>query len=303
MSYILRLFVLAHPESVPISQEFYEQIKEANSGLAAMLAVEEKFDAFMENFVELESTVLSLGARHLAFESRSNTQFFEHKNLISRRIANFLSSGRLYRDGLPQRVNQIFGRVHPEATAFNARLEDITNQPMAYRMVEVLRNYAQHNNLPVSGLTINHAKDVVEGVTTGFASWLEPLVNAAMLSRTRNLKDDVAAELASAGESLKVMPLLREYVEYVGGLHRSFRELIEDSERTWDATHQAARERYLAAYPGRGLLSLGASKIDSHGAATSDRQYVPPDREGYRSFIRYKNLSTVNFSMRYVKWS
>lgn len=301
MPYVLTLFILAPHGDVQISEKFYNEIKEANEGLPKIVAAAEKFDAFMENFVELESTVLMLGARHLAFEQADITNLIEPRNLISRRIANFLSSGRLYRDSLPQHAWHILGRTDAKAKAFIASIA-ADAQPMGYRMVDALRNYVQHRELPLSEITFHHSRDVSQGETVAFPSWLEPAIDAVAVSKGRDVPKDVAAQLAKLGGKVNPMPLLREYVEHVGNMHQGFRKLIESKEGAWESSLARARERYKKRYPKESIVALGAGFRDASGRV-SRRQYAPEDRAKYRQDLRIKHRTAVNFPIRYVKWS
>lgn len=256
MPYVLTLFVLAPHPDLPISEQFYNEIKEANEGLPKVVAAEEKFDAMMENFVELESAVLTLGARHLAFEHAEMTELTEHRNLISRRIANFLSSASLYRATLPRHVFHILGRADPAAQAFIDSVNDLKTQPIAYRTIRALRNYAQHEDLPLTGVIFHHSRDVIEKQTVAFPSWLEPQIDAVKVSKDRSLRD-VAAGVAKMGDKAKVMPLLRQYVEHVGSTHQAFRKLIQPKQDEWENSLARARESYKSRYPEESTILLG----------------------------------------------
>jgi hypothetical protein len=305
MPYVLTLFVLAPHGELKITEQFYNEIKEANEGLPKIVAVEEKFDALMENFVELESTILSLGARHVAFVDVNITDLIEPRNLISRRISNFLASARLYRDALPQHVPHIFGRNDAKAAAFCTHVQDLKAQPTTYRMVEAFRNYVQHRELPLTDIVFRRSREgVIEQKATAFACWLEPLIDAVAVSKMREIQKDkeVVARLVELGMTVNPMPLLREYIEQVGAIHLKFRELIKAKETAWEESHASARARYKLRFPKASVIALGAGFRHKNGTIP-DPQYVSQDRADYRKYLRIKHLTTANFSKRYVKWS
>ena len=98
MPYVLCRFVIGSKATLKITEQLYKDIRDANAGLGEIIAVEEKVDALMENYVELESTLLTLGARHLAFVDSDLKDLLGPRNLISRRVLN--RSG--YRPPAPQ---------------------------------------------------------------------------------------------------------------------------------------------------------------------------------------------------------
>ena len=153
MPYVLCRMVIGPQPDVRISEQLDNEVKQANARLPEIVAVEEKYDALMENFVEMESTLLTLGERHLAFEDLELKDLLVPRNLISRRIGNMLSSARLYRDSLAQHAGRILGQSDPGVADLRSRLQPGAAASMPFRIGEALRNYAQHQELPIGGIT------------------------------------------------------------------------------------------------------------------------------------------------------
>jgi hypothetical protein len=108
--------------------------------------------------------------------------------------------------------------------------------------------------------------------------------------------------MAKAGEKAKAMPLLREYIEYVGALHYRFRKLIKLREDVWESSLARALAQYKARFPEASTITLGAA-LKAPNGVVSERQGISQHRLQYRRYLRSKHASAVNFSKRYVKWS
>src|SRR3954470_11435896 len=102
MPYVLCRMVLSETPTIEITEAEYTAVEPARAVINELIAVEEKYDAVMENYVELEEAVHNLGIRMLAFVDYHYEEMAAPLNLLSRRLSNLLSSARLYRDTLPQ---------------------------------------------------------------------------------------------------------------------------------------------------------------------------------------------------------
>lgn len=303
MPYVLCRFVIGSKATLKITEHLYKDIRDAKAGLGEIIAVEEKFDTLMENYVELESTLLTLGARHLAFVDSDLKDLLVPRNLISRRVLNLLASARLYRDALMQHVSHILGSKNPEVKRFEDSLRDTTTQPMTYRMAEAIRNYTQHQELPISGITFHRKREGDITVSAaGFAFWIKPVLDGVEVSKRRDIAADVRASLEALGSDANPMPLLREYVQHIGAFHHAFRDLVNPKEVAWEQVITSNIARFARRFPQEGVIGLAAG-LQHKNRTVTEPEYLVQDRLDYRAFLKTKNLASVNLSRRYVKWS
>jgi hypothetical protein len=264
--YVLYRFVLGSSSRIRISKSEYEYIKNARSGLLEIVGAEEKFDSVMENFVELEQALLVLSLRHLTFLESDYKAYQAPRNTISRRILNLLSSSRLYRDALLQHTKRIVGAK--DARKIKDALRDGPQQPMNFRMVEALRNYSQHQELPIIGITFQSRREEEENKPSKVSYSVEPLINAAEVGRRRDLAADVKAALRALGASVNPMSMIREHVEHIGAIHRQFRELVEGEETRWETIIAGGMARFRKRYPNESRFGLAAGIVRPNGAVT-----------------------------------
>src|SRR5206468_3281318 len=123
-------------------------------GLLHRTDVEENYDCVIENYLELEEYILSEALRSVVARPRSdNISWQEPRHNTARKLSNFLSSARLYIGTIETHAREIFAddSVRQQIKADIAHQFDTSSD---YRIMDALRNYAQHSALPVHGYTI-----------------------------------------------------------------------------------------------------------------------------------------------------
>jgi hypothetical protein len=302
MPYILRKMVLAQVPTVEIAKSEYDSVKPARAVINELIAIEEKFDAVMENYVELEQTVHNLGIRELAFVDIHYEELVAPLNLVSRRVSNLLSSTRTYRDALPQHAARLLGKNHPAVQPLKGLSRDNPGHPMAYRQMEAARNYAQHVGPPISNVTFRRHKDLDEQKkTTGFSFSVVPHMDADAISKTRDMAPDLRASLKALGEDVNPMPIIRKYIEHIGTIHVGLRETVKEMEVKSESVMRDLLKRYAAVAPEEKLMGVAACFQNPNGSFANP-EYLVEQRLDYFTYLRIKHLTAANLSMRYVPW-
>jgi hypothetical protein len=294
--------VLAQVPSVEITKIEYDAVKPARAVINELIAVEEKFDAVMENYVELEETIHNLGIRMLAFVERHYEEMTAPLNLVSRRVSNLLSSARLYRDALPQHASRLLGRKHAAIQPFLDLKSDNEHQPMAYRQMEAVRNYAQHVGPAINDITFDRHKDVNdERETIGFSFSVVPHMDALAISQRRDMAADLRASFLSLGNQPNPIPLIRKYIEHIGVIHAGFRDAVEELATENEAVMRSLLDRYQQVAPMRQQVGVAVGFENADGTV-SDPEHLVEHRLDYFRYLRLKHLTAANLSGRYVPW-
>lgn len=79
-------------------------IVEARNILSAAMAVEEKYELLISNYIELEKEVLKATADNMVYQDRGYSDFFDVRLLFNQRLVNLLTSSRLYIDQIQQHI-------------------------------------------------------------------------------------------------------------------------------------------------------------------------------------------------------
>lgn len=155
MDYRLQRYVFGSPAFVDISEKEYVDIKSAKANLLEALFIEQKFDAVIENYLELEMCFLEISANHMILRNISYTRFHNEKNLVNRRLINLLSASRSYLDQTKHHFHNIFGEDSETVRKIEEFKSQQYDQCFGYRVMEALRNYVQHRGFPIGSVIIN----------------------------------------------------------------------------------------------------------------------------------------------------
>jgi hypothetical protein len=149
MRYGITTLVLGSPGLIEISNQDYENIKQARRILFEALYLEEKFDLLTENYIEYETDLLALSTRYMIFRDQNYSWFRREQNLISRRVINLLTACRMYLDQSEHHLHNIYNGDSPKLTDLEVEKSFQYDGHLGYRVMEALRNYVQHRGSPI----------------------------------------------------------------------------------------------------------------------------------------------------------
>lgn len=297
MEYGLAKMVISSTAWVPIEPTDYDSIREAKAGLLEGLSLEEKWDLVVENYLELETTLLDASARHMILGGDDYRSFQLERATFNRRIVNLLTAGRTYIDHAPQHVDRVLGSDSPDSQAFRAKFKEQYDARLGYRAIDALRNYVQHRGFPVHSWGFN-------------AKWLDPPAytksrhTAHVNVRPDELRSDgmykksVLAELEAIGDRVDLMPLTRDYLEGLWVVQHFARSILRGQLEDWEATLRhflnlfetatSEEPRHLAAY-----------ERTEEGRRTGQLQ-IFLDSVDYRHYLERKNVTLAKLRSRFV---
>lgn len=210
--------------STIISKEIHDKIAESKSVCLQAVAFEERIRLVFDNFYEFESDLLSLAHDHLANGGGDHPTAMKDRLLLDRRIVNLVTACRLYTDQTRHAVSSIFGKTSTEFDQVEKKTNQLYDASFAYRFMEAIRNYLQHNSLTVHSITYQTATTVgsyVEHV-------VRPMVSFADLAHDKKFKPAVLKE--AEDRKLETMDLrgpIREYLDSLHELHLYARSICK----------------------------------------------------------------------------
>jgi hypothetical protein len=228
---------------IELSEERYYQLKTARAYLFEMLSIEDKFNLVLENYAEFERELLNSSVSTMIFRKEDWSSHIDEIHLINRRLINLLTTCRLYIDQTAHNICSIYGKDSEQEKVVERQknLEyDSTTQP-GYRVMESIRNYVQHRELPVYGVRHNALS---QGDTVKHT--IEIDVNIKTLAEDKKFKRKIIEELEkrSRGNSINLVPLVREYIASIGKIHLKIRDLIKPDLLQWETILQEVISEY-----------------------------------------------------------
>lgn len=298
MNYEITRVVLGSKAAMPISVEQFEEIKKSKLVLLHALNLEQKFDFVIENFLELEATLLESALHGMVLGGQDHAWYSGIRSKFDRRIMNFLTTGRSYSDSAKHHLNRIFERGSTEVGEVMACLSGVYDSHLGYRAMYELRNVIQHQGLAVHGLT-HHARwvdsDRLRQLTT-----IDPYILPNELLETE-FKKFIIEQLQAIGDKVELKYLLRDYLDGLAKFHEGLRDAIKDNVNRAQAVLDEARSGYIAqcAPDQASVVGLAAVAwtISGRFEEVVDIVHAASD---LRVSLQQKNRGFRNFSKRYV---
>ena len=257
MRHILRVQVLGAVPEIEISSEEFNELHTAHRVLFAGVALEEKFELLLSNYVDLEKDLLSLSVDQMVRGEISYERLFDARTTLNRKLINLLTTARLYVDHLPHQTNEIIGNARQSEV--KALLSVEYDSFFEFRFMEALRNYVQHRGFPAHGLSF--PSHWVEGKRKDLVYSVEFSAVRERLSEDGVFKKTILAEMPT---KVDLKATVRFYVECLDRVHQAVRILVTP---TIDCAREKIRqtmERYEAVYHMK-PLGLAALQQDEHG--------------------------------------
>lgn len=292
-------FITAYDRSFSrkIDSGAFSSLRDAKKTIMEAMSGEEKFDVMMENYVELEKAIFDIAMDHLAFNNVLPSG--EIRRLTSRRLMNFLSSTRLYRHAIIGNLKRIT-RCGADVDKLRSLINDGSDVPIAYRIMEAVRNFSQHQDLPISGFLLSSEWEDVDSKDFRSAHTAVPSISTAPIAEDRETPREVSDALSRLGPSIHIMPMVRKSLEHYGEIHDTFRKNIEVKiKASSDLINTTIADAFVLKEPSIRLL---IARAEDSGQRLDDFQLFPELIENL-SALRRKNLSQVNLSRRYVRWT
>jgi len=298
MDYGLIRAVLASTAFVPIDESEYLSIKEARDGLFQCLFIEENFDIVVENFLELETTLLESVARHMILRDQDYRWFQVERGLFNRRLINLLTAGLTYENHVKQHFHNVFRHEGASAPDINALFSQEYDGRLGYRAVKALRNFVQHRGFPVHAVTY-HSERIEHPAGNKLRFAVSPFLHPNELREDGGFKKAVLKELEVFGEKVDLKVLLRDYVEGLAAVHDDISQYIGPKAKVWDAMLSEATERFQVQHPEEdSVIGLAAVVRDTDGCSIEQVQ-IFSDFISYRKHLAKKNSSLKNVARRY----
>ncbi len=281
-----------------MKEDEYRELATSKAGLLEALFIEEKFDLLMDNYLELETTLLESTARHTVLRHQGYQWFQVQRNLINRRLVNLLSACRSYIDDSKQHARALFtGDQHAVERVFR-EFSDNYDKCLGYRVMEALRNYAQHHGFPVHAVEYG-ARWMEDSNSSGVRCGLMPYAKTAYLREDGEFKKSVLRELEALGERIDLRPLVRDYVAALGRVHEVIREMLRCKLESWEGVILGAISRIEPTFPSEDSASDLAVVVKEDKKATRLLS-ISEVFIDYRRHLQEKNRGLMSLGKRYI---
>jgi len=229
-------------EAKEISSVEYDALHSACSFLSEYIRFEENIMAVKNAMYEYENFVLHVSLDH-EFNPDSDHDYFQDKRVMANgKVLSVLNSITSFRDQFPTFKQSKKSPSAREIFDENWKLQKQAN--VHFEFCEVLRNFAQHNTQPVSGVTVGGGWDSQR-------EWREShtsiFVSVSEVSADRKVSAESKTKfLEHIGRKADVSLILREGIDCLGEVSKEMRSWLtsefDQSSDTYD--HYLKRGQY-----------------------------------------------------------
>jgi hypothetical protein len=230
---------------IPISASEFERIKAAREKAVFGLDMENRIELVMQNYAvferELIEMALQLALRAFPDADEGSADY----RTANRIVVNLLSTARLYIDQIDHELSAAYGKGSSLRPAVKDRLSAEYEARPGYRIMEALRNYVQHRGLPVYTVLYTGSRDD-KSSPSKLRNTVTMVAKVETLERDSKFKRAVVPDLRAVADwqgHIQLTPLIREYIEALGRVHKELRRLVADDMRDSDSVLMAVRQR------------------------------------------------------------
>lgn len=283
------------PPDVEISKDKFNQLKVAKVCLAGALAIEEKYELLISNYLDFEKECLNITADHMVRESISYANFFDINITLNRRMVNLLTSAKLYKDQIYQHIKACI----PLDDSIQSQVKSLFSAEydafFEYRFMEALRNYVQHRGLAVHSTSIGSSwtsskKDGMNEYRT------TPFTHKTEVTTDKAFKVQVANEMP---DKVGLIYATRTYIESINKVHCYIRDYI--SQTANDSRNLIGS--MINSYEDRYTESFGVNAVCKKTDEKDNIVEVIPlllDWDDVRIALQEKNKKLASLKRRYV---
>jgi hypothetical protein len=286
---------------IPITREEFEATRRARVVLSIALGIEEKLDIALENLADLERHLLGLAVDHSIFTGQAEHSLSSARRSTNRRLTNYFATARQYIDQVQHDISRAIepADTGPAQKQISDALSEQYDSRLGYRVIEALRNYAQHRGLPAHAVIFNASRDSSKEVRVRFNVAI--YVGVAELKEDGKFKAAVLRELERCANNeglVSLMPLVREHSDGLNAINATVRRLLADPLKDAAKLFTTLRARAANEF-GNDLHGLSAISHDGNGYHI-DWEVITDEYVERRQELESKTLDSSRLAHQYV---
>lgn len=288
---------------ISISNAHAKELISAKEWIFFATAFEQRLDIALENFADIERTVLDLALQSRVFPGASDHALSDGMHFFNRRLINFLSSWKLYIQQTKHALSSELGRHSECLMSFENALSTEYDSRLGYRFVEALRNHSQHRALPTHAIRIGGSNDGEINSRSQVFHKVIFSINPTNLETEGGFKKEVLGELKSGADERGLVPMLPLIQEAMTGLcriHSNVRKIMESRSLDAEKSIQRMFEKASSEADKRvGLIFVNRKEGRSNVKEVGIARYMLDPLQAYLRKNRYSgHFDRRNVSLR-----
>ncbi|MGL4753011.1 MAG: hypothetical protein ACRCXB_11485 [Aeromonadaceae bacterium] len=300
MKYFIKQMILGKTIALPLDEVQFETLKISQNILSSAMAIEEKYDLLVSNFLELEKELLTQVAQQMIFSQNSYNESHDIISIFNRRVINLLTSTKLYYDQIEKHVRTCQHGCESSGNLAKYYFSEEYDNHQEYRFMEALRNHVQHYGLAVHSLSLP-SRWIGEGDGKQIINTIRLFSLKDKLKENEKFKKSVFKEIE---EKTDLVRATRVYVGSFSNVHDKIRKLIEGNVTAARECIQNMINIYKDSNNGDAIGIYAYSiKSDTSSEQIVEKFSVILDWDDVRIRLKNKNMPFPNISKWYVSGS
>lgn len=217
-----------------ITEEKFAEIECAHFEMMSLWNIETNFDVLAKSFVELEKYLLNTSANYeFSFDHNqdANVFFGEAVNMMNVRMLTFLTASRVFNDSAHKNIKRIF---KGNDSLYRSTFSKSYDEYFEYRIMDQLRNYAIHHDLPIDNLSLSGSWErgdnlVAPHTTSRRRATIDPRFICEKILEWGKLKANVRREIEGlSAQHLDAKFLTRVFMSTLADCLKEIRENTVD---------------------------------------------------------------------------
>jgi hypothetical protein len=295
--YWLASVIRPKPDQIEISEAECMSLGEAVNSLVRCAEAEENFEGLLDGYIEFESFALSEALQSLFWRDRDDVQDQARRTSAGRKLSYFLSSAQFYLDSIQRLARVVLG--DETNTVLTRWINREFDGSLSYRIMECLRDHAQHRAFPVHGYILSrHRTEDLEFQDFSFI----PTLDLTELIANHRLRQKTIKEIRimTGPSSIDIKPLARSYLESLLNIHQAFRLATSKTVDRHIQLIQGTKAKMLATFPEVTKLGCAIITVDETGQRIGEPINLTNTLDEYVKFLLGRNRFLSNFSRRRV---
>lgn len=228
-----------------VDKEHWASLKTMRDKIIALRNCQELFETLVESVTEFEKFmllhILEYDIGYLNHDEK-NFVFRKLRVGLNLRLLTILTAARAYIEQVPQLIGRGFQKSSKYQMAFSDNLSDVFDCSFEYRIMDALRNVAQHANLPLGGFEVNSRNisasgSLVSGEPSRSRTTIEPYFYVSKILVSKKIRKATKDELEALGlERLDAKYCVRKYLSDIAVCHS---RLLDDLSEEFENARQA----------------------------------------------------------------
>jgi hypothetical protein len=240
----LQIYALGEFPVVDITKDQFLGYKSAREVLYECLALEEKYEMLICNYLDLEREILDVSLATMLQRRRGYAGFFSNRLALDRRLANLLTTTKQYIDQAGRHVSGCLRKRAGTKSPLKSHFSKEYDAHPEYRFMEALRNHVQHWGTSVHLVSLDGRwTEIGDDGLLEYSTQLA--TQKSHLGQSKKFNKKVLNELS---DQTDLLSCTRTYVESIGTVHIAARKLIASAVDESRNTINAARNEYASAF-------------------------------------------------------